>query len=81
MVTGLIRVIILKCIEISYHYVVYHGLTECCRSVILQKQMNKFIEKEIRLWLTEVGDEGRVNWMKVVKRFELPIIRLISTSV
>ena len=37
-VTRLIMVIILKCTEILNHYVVYQELTQCCRSIILQKQ-------------------------------------------
>ena len=31
-------VIIFKCTEILKHYVVYHELTYCCKSIILQKQ-------------------------------------------
>ena len=38
--------IILKCIEISNHYIVYQELTKCCRSIILQKQTNKHINKD-----------------------------------
>ena len=30
-------------------------------------------EKEIKFWLTEAGDGGRGNWMKVVKRYKLSI--------
>ena len=33
-------VITLKCTEISNHYVVYKKLTQCLKSIILQKQTN-----------------------------------------
>ena len=36
-------VIILKCTEILKHYVVYHELTYCCESIILQN--NKQIHR------------------------------------
>ena len=41
MVTKLIVVIILKYIEISNQNAVYQELTQHCRSIMLQKQMNK----------------------------------------
>ena len=40
MVTKLIVMIILKCIEISNHYVVKQELTQCYKPIILQKQTN-----------------------------------------
>ena len=52
METRLILVIILKCVEISNHYIVYQKLTQCCRSIILQKQTNNLIEKEVRFVVT-----------------------------
>ena len=63
-------VIILKCTEILKHYVVYHELTCCCKSIILQN--NKLIEQEIRFVVTEVGIGG--SWMKMVKKYKLPVI-------
>ena len=52
-------VIILKCIEISNHYVVYQELTECYRLIILQKQTDqKLIEEEIRFVVTRGGRVG-----------------------
>ena len=41
MVTRLIVVIILKYIEILNHYVIYPELTECCVSIIFQKQTHR----------------------------------------
>ena len=76
MVTWLIMVIILKCIEISNHYVVHQELKQCCRSIILQKRTNKSLKKRSDLWLPEAGARGRRNWIKVVKRYQLPVIRL-----
>ena len=41
--------------------------------------MNKLIEKEIRFVITGGGGGrsvlGRGNWMKVVKKYKLPVIR------
>ena len=37
----LILGMILKSIEILYHYVVYQELTYCCRSIMLQKQTHR----------------------------------------
>ena len=31
------------------------------------------------LWLPEVEDAGRRNWMKAVKRYKLPVITEVST--
>ena len=45
MTTRFIMVIILKCIQILNPYVVQHELTQCCRSIILQKQTK---EKKVR---------------------------------
>ena len=39
------------------------------------KQTNKFIEKEIRFVVTRGRRRGKGNWMKVVKRYKLLIIR------
>ena len=47
MTTRFIAVIVLKCTEISNHYVVDQELTQRCSSIILQKQTNKLIGKEI----------------------------------
>ena len=41
MVTKFIVVVILKCIEMSIHNVVYQGLIKYCRSVISEKLANK----------------------------------------
>ena len=70
MVTSLM-VIILKRTEISIHYAVHQELTQCCRSIILQKQTEK---KKSDLWLPEAGGGRRGNWMKVVKMKKLPVI-------
>ena len=57
MVTRLILVIVLKCIEILNHYIVYQELTQCCRLIIFQKsnqpkQTDKLREKKRSvLWL------------------------------
>ena len=40
---------------------------------------NKDHRKRSDLWLPEAGHGGRGNWMKVVKRHKLPVIRQIST--
>ena len=37
----LILGMILKSVEILYHYVVYQELTHCCRSIMLQKQTHR----------------------------------------
>ena len=41
----------------------YQELTQCCRSIILQKQTNKLIEEEIRFVVTRGGGwvEGELN--------------------
>ena len=50
------------------------GINKCCRSNFKNKQ-NKLIEKEIRFVVTRGGGWGEGNWMKVVKRYKLPVIR------
>ena len=40
-----------------------------------KEQTYKLIEKENRFVLAGVGSRGRGNWMKVVKRYKLPVIR------
>ena len=50
------------------------GTNICCRSIILQKQANEFIEKEIRFMVTRDSEWGRRNWMKAVKRYKLLVI-------
>lgn len=49
MVTRLIMLIIVKCIEILNHYAVYQDLISCCKSITFQ---DKFIEKDIRFVTT-----------------------------
>ena len=39
------------------------------------KDTNKLIEKEIRFVVTRSGGWIEANWMKVVKRYKLPVIR------
>ena len=39
----------------------YQELTQCCNSIILQKQTNKFIEKEDRFVVTRGGRGGEVK--------------------
>lgn len=78
MVTRLTVVIILKCIETANHYVVYQELTQCCRSIILQRQSSSY-KKRSDLWLAEVGcGGGGIGWM--VKSYKLSARRQIMTS-
>ena len=44
--------------------------------------MNKFREKKKKsdVWLPEAGDWGRGNWMKAIKRYNLVVIRKVSTG-
>ena len=73
--TRLTTVTVLNCIEILNHYAVQEEVTLNCRSVIF-KQTNKLIEKEIRFVVTRGrGWRQRENWMKVVKRYKLLVIR------
>ena len=47
--------------------------------IILQKETDqKLIEKEIRFVVTRDGDGE--DWMKVVKKYKLPVTRQISTK-
>ena len=53
--------IILKYIEITNHCGVYQALTQCCRLIILQKQINqqnKLIKKEVRFVVIEIVKGG-----------------------
>ena len=59
MVTRLVMVIMLYFIEIVNHDVVHQELIQCYRSIILQKQTNKLIEKEIRFVVPGGGVEER----------------------
>ena len=53
--------------------------TKCFRMIILQKETDqKLIEKEIRFVVTRDGDGE--DWMKVVKKYKLPVTRQISTK-
>ena len=74
MTARLIMVIILKCIQILNHYVVCHELTEYCRSIILQNQTNSQ-KKRSDLYLPEVGGGRKMNWMNIVKRYNVPVIK------
>ena len=56
---------------------VYQELTWCCRSIILQKQTCKLIQKRFTLWLPETVLGGRE--LKVVKRYKLLYIRQMWT--
>ena len=40
--------------------------------MLLQKETNKFIEKDIRFVVTRDSVGGMGNWVKVAKRFILP---------
>ena len=68
-------VIILECIKILNHYVVQQELMKFSRSIILQKQTKKLMEKEIRFVVTRYRGWSRQNWMKAIKRHKLPVIR------
>ena len=76
-VTRLLMVIVVKCIEISNYYILYQELTKWCSPTILQKKpqkiQNKLIEKSSDSWLqgTRVGGKG--NLMKVVKMYKLQL--------
>ena len=49
-------------------------------SVKLQnKQKSNLTQKEIRFVVTRRWGGGRGNWMKAVKRYQLPVIRQINT--
>ena len=74
MVNRHIIVIILKCIEILNSYVVYQELIKFCRSTILQKQI-KLQKKKSELRLLKAGIRGSGNWMKALKRYNLPVVR------
>ena len=52
----ILALIILKCMKISNHCVIYQELTQH-RSIVLQKQTNNFTEKEIRFVVTR-GNRG-----------------------
>ena len=74
MITGLSVVIVLKCIEIWNHCVVYQELTQCCRSLYFK---NKQTHRN-RDWVCGYqrwGMWGKGNWMKVVKMYKLAVIR------
>ena len=43
---------------------------------MLQKQISKLIEKEIRFGVTRSGGGRKLNWMKIVKRYKLPFISI-----
>ena len=72
----------------TYHgdyFVMYRNIKSLCctpvNNIVLQvnytsnKQTNEFIEKEIRFVVTRGKGGGRGNWMKIVKRYKLPVIR------
>ena len=65
-------VIILKSKEMWSHYVVHQELA--CELYFNSKQIH---QKRSGLWLPEVGLGGvwGGGWMKVVKRYEIPVIR------
>ena len=70
-------VIILKCIEISSHYVVL--IIKRSDSVEGQlyfnnKQTSSY-KKRADVWLPEDVGEGRGNWIKTIKMCKLPGIR------
>ena len=72
------------------HFGMYRNTESLCcvlgTNIVLQvtcasktnKQTNSQ-KKRSDLWLPEAEGGWRVNWMKVVKRYKLPVIRLIST--
>lgn len=66
MVTRLM-VITLKCIEISFHYVVYHKLT----SIGQLNVTNKLTEKQIRSVITRSGGTREKDWRRAAKRYKL----------
>ena len=77
MVTRLIVVTILKCIEIPNRCVVYQELTQCHRSNILpnkeaHRRRGQLCGHQSRGW--------RGNWTKVVKRYKLLFFFLFFPS-
>ena len=46
-----------------------------CKSITLQKQANKLIEKEIRFVVTRGEGWRRGNWRKTIKRHKFPAVR------
>ena len=74
MVTRLIMVIILKCIEISNHcYVTGTNILFVIGQLHFK---NKLTEKEIMFVVTRAGEWREGDWMKlVVKRYKIPVTR------
>ena len=82
MVTSLIVMIILKCMEISNHYAIGTN-TELQANYTSKKKKNNNKEtqekKRLGLWLPKVGSEGQWDWMKAAERYTLPVITYTST--
>ena len=62
--------IIFKC---KFSNAVPLKLTQCCSSMLLQKETNKLFEKDIRFVVTRDSVGGMGNWVKVAKRLILPV--------
>ena len=76
MTTRFIAVIVLKCTEISNHYVVDQELTQRCSSIILQKQTNKLIGKEITFVVSREGEGRGGAKREECKDWKLPFQRV-----
>ena len=50
------------------------GTDKCCSSIILEKQTNSE-KKGPDLWLQEAGFGETEDWVKVVKRHKLAVMR------
>ena len=61
----------MQCVEILNHFV---GTRNYC-SVVGQLYFKNKVIKRSDLWLPEAGGEEGEDWMKVVKRYKLLVIR------
>ena len=74
-----LKTAVLKCTEILNHYVVYQELTQCCRPIVLQKQTNEVIEKEIRFVVTISWGWGKGELDEGSQKVPISIYKINST--